>query len=99
MLDLLRRLIQKDIKTISHGKQDHDPIVSSTKVLLYAISYEHIGKTENTQTGWEYNTFKKKQICDFLQLDEITKNLYSYYTKFFFSILIFLRWSITPRTH
>ena len=34
MLDLLRCLIQKDIKTISLDKQDHDPIVSS-KVLMY----------------------------------------------------------------
>ena len=43
-----------------------------------------------------YNTFKKKQICDFLQLDKITKNVYSHYTKFFFSISIFYDGALPP---
>ena len=42
------------------------------------------------------NTFNKKQICDFSQLDKITKNVYSYYAKFFFSISIFHDGALPP---
>ena len=36
------------------------------------------------------------QICDFLQLDKVTKNVYSHYTKFFFSISIFYDGALPP---
>ena len=154
LLDLLRRLIQKDIK----DKQDHDPIVSS-KVLMYGnvrkqvhitvrgvhicpfscrtlsslyipppfffLHAVEITNKRRTLIGaaalnrsftvtsdvrrayrkdWkqtEYNTFKKKPICDFLQLDKIAIKVHSHYTKFFFSISIsiFYDGTLPPRTH
>ena len=56
----------------------------------------YIGKTENAQTGWEYNTFKKKQICDFSQLDKNTENVYSYYARVFLSISILYDGALAP---
>ena len=46
--------------------------------------------------GWEYNKFKKKQIRVFSPLDKITKNVYSYYKRFFFSISHFYHGALAP---
>ena len=62
----------------------------------FPISDGHIGKTENTRTGWEYNKFKKKQICVFSQLDKMTKNVFPQYTRFFFSISNFYDGALAP---